>query len=45
MVNFSELVQNFTNIHVETVAVAQKGSPEHERIIRELDSAEMFSTC
>lgn len=33
-----ELVQNFTNIHVETVAVAQKGSPEHEGIIRELDS-------
>lgn len=36
--NISELVQNFTNIHVETVAVAQKDSPEHEGIIRELDS-------
>jgi hypothetical protein len=36
--DISELVQNFTNIHVETVAVAQKGSPEHEGIIRELDS-------
>lgn len=41
--DISELGQNFTNIHVETVAVAQKGSPEHERIIRELDSTQPHS--
>lgn len=38
--DISELIQSFTNIHVEPVAVAQKGSLEHEHIIRELDSTQ-----
>ena len=38
--DISDLVQNFTDIHVESVAVAHKGSPEHKRIIQELDSTQ-----
>lgn len=33
----SELIENFTNVHIEVADVAQKGTPEHERIIKELN--------
>jgi hypothetical protein len=35
--DISSLVQQFTEVPIETVTVAEKGSPENERIIRELD--------
>ena len=36
----SDLIENYTNIHPESVDIVQKSSPEHERIIRELNSSE-----
>jgi len=36
----SNLIQQFTNVHTEPVNVANKGTAEHERIIRELDSTQ-----
>ncbi|MBD0343555.1 MAG: hypothetical protein ICV63_01700 [Coleofasciculus sp. Co-bin14] len=39
----SELVQQFTDVHVESVTIAQQGSPEHERIIQELDLTKLHT--
>ncbi len=36
----SDLIENYTNIHPESIDIVQKSSLEHERIIRELDSSE-----
>lgn len=36
----SGLIENFTNVHVESVDVAGKGTPEHGHIIQELDSTQ-----
>jgi len=36
----SNLIETYTNVHAEPVDIVQKGSPEHERIIRELGSSE-----
>lgn len=36
----SGLIENFTNVHVESVDVAGKGTPEHGHIIKELDSTQ-----
>lgn len=33
----SEIIEKFTNVHIEVADVAQKGTPEHERIIKELN--------
>ncbi|MBD2730256.1 hypothetical protein H6G96_29060 [Nostoc sp. FACHB-892] len=39
----SDLIENYTNIHPESIDIVQKSSLEHERIIRELDSSEPHS--
>jgi len=36
----SNLIEKYTNVHSEPGCIVQKDSPEHERIIRELDSSE-----
>jgi hypothetical protein len=38
--DISTLIQHFTHVSEEVVDVAQQGTPEHERIIRELDSTQ-----
>lgn len=39
----SQLIQQFTNVHIEVADVAQKGTPEHDRIIQELDTTQPYT--
>jgi len=39
----SQLIEQFTDIHIEAVDVAQEGTPEHERIIQELDTTQAYT--
>lgn len=41
--DISELVQNFTDIPVEPISIASKGSPEHKHIIQVPDSAQIHN--
>ncbi|MFO5492821.1 MAG: hypothetical protein ACLBM1_12080 [Cuspidothrix sp.] len=39
----SQLIEQFTDIHIQPVDIGKKGSPEHERIIQELDTNQPYT--
>ncbi|NDJ25524.1 hypothetical protein GS682_28570 [Nostoc sp. B(2019)] len=41
--DISQLIEQFTNIHIEVADIAQKGTPEHERITQELDTTQPYT--